>query len=112
MRVTIFTASPSCLFTFSASTNLRRACAPAAHMYKPLTAHPIVSRIAVRLQNAFPFIEKLLWPRATAAEPKVEYRLPTGPTVLPQIRLMIRAALVMHLHRHDGFIGLQIGRSQ
>jgi hypothetical protein len=36
------------------------------------------------LQNAFPPIEKLLRPRTTAAESKVEHCLPTGPTVLPQ----------------------------
>src|SRR3954469_7202469 len=66
---------------------------PAAHMHKPLPAYAIVSRIAISLQNAFPLIEKLLRPRAAAAESKVEYCLATGPTVLPQIRLMIGAPL-------------------
>ena len=62
-------------------------------MHRPRPADVVVGRVAIRLQNAFPVIERLLRPLAAAAEPDVEYCLPTRPTVLPQVRLMIGSSL-------------------
>lgn len=83
---------------------------PAAHMDKLQPTHPIVGRIAVGLQNAFPIIKKLPRPGAVPAELKVKDGFTARPAVLPRVGLMIGASLIMHLHRYDGFIDLQITR--
>ena len=60
----------------------------------------------------FPLAQELLRTLAPSSQAKVEYRFSARLAVLPQVRLMIRSAFVVHLHRHDRFVGLQIGSAQ
>jgi hypothetical protein len=78
---------------------------PTSHLHQLRPADIVAGRIAIGLQNAFPSPEEFTRTLTSAAQAKLEYSLPSR-SVLPQVGLMIFPALVVHLHRNRGFIGL------
>src|ERR1700748_973769 len=82
---------------------------PAAGMHDFRPAHLFVSRIAVALQNAFKLSQKPLRAFTSAAQPEIEDYAAAGCAVLPQVRLMIFAAAIVHLHSDRRLIRLNIG---
>jgi hypothetical protein len=100
MRVTIAMAAASCGFTFHRIDKLAACVRPAPHMHHLRPADIVVALIAIGLQNPFPLTQELARTFAPAAQLKVEHRFAAGLAVLPQVRLMIGSALVVHLHRN------------
>jgi hypothetical protein len=82
---------------------------PTSHVHQLRPADIVVGRIAIGLQNAFPLAQELARTLTPAAQTKVEHRLAARFSVLPQIRLVVFAAPIMHLHRNRSFISLYIG---
>ena len=87
----------------------RAACMrPATSMHQLRPTHLLIGCVTVRLQNSFELVQKLFRSVTSAPQAKVEDRRSGRSTVLPQIRLMVFAAAVVHLHRHRCLIGLNI----
>ena len=67
-----------------------------------------VGGVAIGLQDAVELAEKLFWPFALATHTEVEDNTLTRRSILPQIRLMILAAAIMHLHIDGRFVSLDV----
>src|SRR5664279_850653 len=81
---------------------------PAHSMDDLRAANVVVSGIAIRLQEAFELLKKLLGPFASASQAEVEDDITARGSVLPEIGLMILAAAIVHLHLNRRLVGLDI----
>ena len=68
----------------------------------------VVCRIAVGLQNAFELPEEPLRTFAPAPHPEVEDDTSSWRSILPKVGLVIFPALVVHLHRNQRLVGLNV----
>ena len=76
------------------------------------TADVVVACIAVCLQKPVEIAQELLRPPTVATHAEVEDHAFTRRAILPHVSLVIAAALVVRLHTHRRFIGLDVSSSQ
>ena len=86
--------------------------APARRVHHLRSTHAIVSCVSIRLEKSFEVSEEVERPLPFAAHLEIKDRHAARSSVLPEVRLMVAAAAVMHLHIDRSFIGLDIRAGQ
>ena len=81
---------------------------PAGRVDHLRPAHPVVSGVAIGLQNTFKVAQKLLSDLPVHGPSESQTPLASRPAVLPEVSLMILPAPIVHLHRNRRLIRLHI----
>ena len=79
---------------------------PPTHVHHLWPTDIVVGLIAVPCRTPSQLSRNYLGLSRPRPRLKLEHGFAAGRTVLPQVRLMIGAALIVHLHRHRRFVGL------
>src|SRR6202030_2823256 len=81
---------------------------PTSGVYHSCPANLVISRVSIRLENAFELSQEPLRPIASATQAEVEHHSSSGSTILPKVRLVILSPALMCLHIDWGFVRLNI----